>query len=131
VATGVATGGEGNRRHDTKDENAGSFYAEVVKEISNSQVEVNVSENLKVKVKSKSKSKNLKEWILDSGCTDHIINNESYFINFVCLKNPINVKVGDGRYVQTTKVGNIQSYFLTCGKRINIKISNVFYTRNE
>jgi len=27
------------------------------------------------------------------------------------------------------KVGNIQTYFLTYGKRINIKISNVFYIR--
>jgi len=63
------------------------FNAEVVKEIRNNQVEVNVSENGKV------------EWILDSGCTDHIINNESYFTYHVCLKNPINVKVGDGRSV--------------------------------
>jgi len=31
--------------------------------------------------------------------------------------------------VQATKVGNIQTYFLTYGKRINIKISNVFYVR--
>jgi len=72
--------GEGNRRHDTNDENAGSFNVEVVKEISNNQVEVNVSEN------------GIVEWILDSGCTDHIINSESYFTNFVCLKYPINVK---------------------------------------
>jgi len=31
--------------------------------------------------------------------------------------------------VQTTKVGNIQTYFLTYAKRMNIKISNVFYVR--
>jgi len=109
--------GEGNRRHNTKDKNVGSFNAEILKEINNSQLEVNVSENGTV------------EWILDSGCTDHIINNESYFTNFVCLKNPINIKVGDGRFVQATKIGNIQTYFLTYGKRMNIKISNVFYVR--
>jgi len=68
--------GEGDRRHDINYENTGSFNAEVIKEIRNSQVEVNVSENGKV------------EWILDSGCTDHIINNKSYFTNYVCLKNP-------------------------------------------
>jgi len=104
-------------RHDTNYENMGSFNAEIVKKIRNSQVEVNVSENGKV------------EWILDSGCTDHIINNELYFTNYVCLKKPINVKVGDGRSMQATKVGNIQTYFLTYGKRVNIKISNVFYER--
>jgi len=31
--------------------------------------------------------------------------------------------------VQATKVGNIQTYFLTYGKRINVKISDVFYVR--
>jgi len=98
----------------------GSFNAEIIKEIRNSQVEVNVSENGKVK------------WISDSGCKDYITNNELYFTNYVCLKNPINVKVGNGRSVQATNVGNIQTYFLTYGKRINIKISNVFCkcTRN-
>jgi len=40
--------GEGDRRHDTNYENAGSFNVEVVKEIRNSQVEVNVRENGKV-----------------------------------------------------------------------------------
>jgi len=49
-----------------------------------------------------------------------IINSESYFTYYVYLKNPINVKVGDGRSVEA-KVGNIQTYFLTYGKRINIK----------
>jgi len=91
--------GEGNRHHDTNDEKAGSFNAEIVKEISNSQVEVNVTEN------------GIVEWILDSGCTDHIINSESYFTNFVSLKNPINVKVEDGRSVQATKVGNPNIFF--------------------
>jgi len=107
---------EGDRRHDTNYENMGSFCSEVVKN-SIGQVEANVSENNRI------------EWILDSGCTDHIINNESYFTNYICLKNPINVKVGDGRSVQATKVGNIQTYFLIYGKRMNIRISNVFYVR--
>jgi len=31
--------------------------------------------------------------------------------------------------VQATKVSNIQTYFLTYGRRINIKILNVFYIR--
>jgi len=50
----------------------------------------------------------------------------------VCLKYSINIKVGDARSVQATKVGNIQTYFLTYGRRMNImnmKISNVFYVR--
>jgi len=84
---------------DTNNENTGSLNAEIIKKIRISQVEVNVSENGKV------------EWILDSGCIDHIINKESYFTNYACLKNQINVKVGDGRSVRATKVGNIQINF--------------------
>jgi len=57
--------------------NTGSFNAEVVKEIINSQVEVNVSENGKV------------EWILDSGCRYHIIKNKSYFTNYVCMRKGV------------------------------------------
>ena len=95
----------------------GSFCTEVGEEDRNRQEEVNVSEGDRI------------EWILDSGCTDHIINNESYFTNYVYLKNPINVKIGDGRSVQATKVGQVQTYFLIYGKRMNIKISNVFYVR--
>jgi len=65
--------GKGDRRHDTNYENTGSFNAEIIKEIRNSQVEVNVSENGKV------------ESILDSGCKDHITNNELHFSN--CMFN--------------------------------------------
>jgi len=94
-----------------------SLNIEVVKENRNNHVEVNLSKNGKVK------------WIFDSGCTDDIVNNESYFRNYVCLKNLIRTKVSDGRSEQATKVGNIQTYFLIYGKRMNIKISNVFYVR--
>ena len=38
------------------------------------------------------------EWILDSGCTDHVINNENYFNNSIKLKEPIKVRVGDGSF---------------------------------
>ena len=35
--------------------------------------------------------------ILDSGCTNYVINNENYFIDVIMLKEPINVKVGHGK----------------------------------
>jgi len=53
---------EGDRCRDTNYKNTGSFNTEVVKEIRNSQVEINVRGNGKV------------EWILDNGCTDHVRN---------------------------------------------------------
>ena len=39
-------------------------------------------------------------WILDSGCTDHIINNANYYENCIDLKEPINVYLGDKRSVK-------------------------------
>ena len=37
------------------------------------------------------------EWLLDSGCSDHIINNENYFENCIKLKEPVNIYLGDNR----------------------------------
>ena len=36
------------------------------------------------------------DWLLDSGCTDHIINNDKYYSDSINLKTPVNVKIGDG-----------------------------------
>jgi len=69
-------------------------------------------------------------WILDSGCSDHIINDDRYFSEFVNLKSPINVKVGDGRTLKGTKVGKVFTYFLVNGIRQGITINNVFFVKN-
>ena len=70
------------------------------------------------------------DWILDSGCSDHIINNDSYFSKFLILKSPINVKVGDGRILKGTKVGNVITHFIVDGTKVEITISNVFYVED-
>ena len=55
-------------------------------------------------------------WIVDSGCTEHIINNTDYCENCIDLKEPINVYLGDKRSVKATKIGNVVSYFEAFGK---------------
>lgn len=37
-------------------------------------------------------------WLLDSGCTDHVINNDEYFSDCIILKQPINVKIADVKF---------------------------------
>lgn len=69
------------------------------------------------------------EWILDSGCSDHIINNDKFFDESFVLKNPIKVKVGDGSTLDGTKVGNVTTYFEINGKRMKINLINVYYVR--
>ena len=67
------------------------------------------------------------QWLLDSGCTDHIINSVDYFDKCIDLKEPINIYLGDNRYIKATKIGNVVSYFDAFGKKNEVNMSNVFY----
>lgn len=69
------------------------------------------------------------EWILDSSCTDHIINDASYYTSFENLRVPINVKVGDGRNIQATKVGKVLTNFITNNKKRDVMMNDVFYLK--
>ena len=51
------------------------------------------------------------EWILDSGCSDHVVNNENYFSDSIVLRETVKVKVGDGRLLKATKIGHAMSKF--------------------
>ena len=69
------------------------------------------------------------EWILDSGCTDHVVNNENYFSYSIVLKEPIKVKVDDGRLLKATKIGHVMSKFKAFDNETNIELKNVFYVK--
>lgn len=66
-------------------------------------------------------------WLLDSGCTDHIINNDTYFYNSVDLKSPVNVKLPDGKMLKATKVGTVKIYFKNYYNQKNVDLKNVYY----
>ena len=67
------------------------------------------------------------QWLLDSGCTDHIINSEDYFNRCIDLKEPVNIYLGDNRYIKATKIGNVVSYFDAFRKQNDVNMSNVLY----
>jgi len=69
-------------------------------------------------------------WILDNGCTNHIVNNDIYFEKCVTLKEPMSVKVGNGRVLQATKIGNIKTLFEVFHKKSEVTLTNVFYVKN-
>ncbi|CAB3248534.1 unnamed protein product [Arctia plantaginis] len=69
------------------------------------------------------------EWLLDSGCTDHIINTEEYFDACETLEKPVKVKIGDGTILEATKVGNIETYFRVYGKKCEVMLTKVFYVK--
>lgn len=68
-------------------------------------------------------------WLLDSGCTDHIVNNESYFCNYIDLKNPVDVKLPDGKTLQATKVGTVKVYFQNYYNKKYIDLKNVYFVK--
>lgn len=70
------------------------------------------------------------DWLLDSGCTDHVVNRDDIFVKCIELKNPVNVNIGDGRGLKATKVGQISSYFKVYDKFVRIDMSNVFYVQD-
>jgi len=58
------------------------------------------------------------------------VNNDTYFDKFTTLKNPTNVKVGDGRILQATKIGQIEAIFQVYNCKTKVTIPNVFYVKD-
>ena len=66
------------------------------------------------------------QWILDSGATCHMCNNEEMFSNLCTLRSPLNVTLGDGRNLQATGRGNVILMMnLPQGKKENCTLHDV------
>jgi len=61
-----------------------SFVTEVSSMMIQNKIELNSRDQIKI------------DWLLDSGCTDRVINNEEYFSKCITLREPVNVKIADG-----------------------------------
>ncbi|KAK9687233.1 Reverse transcriptase (RNA-dependent DNA polymerase) [Popillia japonica] len=59
-----------------------------------------------------------------SGCTDHIVNDDRLFNEYIVLREPINVKIGDGRELKATKMGKICTEFEVFDKKCEITLLN-------
>lgn len=100
---------------DTNYSEASAFNTQVKHRLESYECGASISNNRKI------------EWVLDSSCSDHIINNESYYDECVNLKTPVNVKIGDGKVIKATKVGNVKHFFVINNQRkLNIG-KNVFF----
>lgn len=68
------------------------------------------------------------KFYIDSGCTDHLVNNKNFFTNLVMLKDPIKIKIAkQGDFMRAIGVGNIVAYNIVNNKRVEYKFSNVLY----
>lgn len=66
-------------------------------------------------------------WLLDSGCTDHIIKNDKFFDKYVDLKNPVDVKLPDGKMLKATKIGTVKIRFKNYYNVKYVDLKNVYY----
>lgn len=66
-------------------------------------------------------------WLLDSGCSDHIVNSDKYFSTSVKLKTPVDIKVDDGFSLKSDKIGNITTFSNVVDKQIETEIKDVYY----
>lgn len=106
-------GGQQRQDRQSVSQNTMTFMTEVENKVANN-VKVNMYENSI-------------EWVLDSGCSDHIINDDKYFVKMNKLENPIKVKVGDGRTLEATRVGDIKAKFVTKFNETEIELKDVLF----
>jgi len=77
------------------------------------------------KNKSKSDNENVK-FILDSGATDHLVNDEKLFVDYIDLESPIKIDVAKhGEFIFATKRGTVR---LNNGNQITLE--DVLYCQN-
>ncbi|KRT79525.1 hypothetical protein AMK59_7638 [Oryctes borbonicus] len=68
---------------------------------------------------------------IDSGCTDHLVNNEKYFSELLMLKEPIQIAVAkSNNYMNAVGVGIIKVKSKINNEEIDCTIKNVFYVPN-
>ena len=87
-----------------------------------------VSYGLTVVVSALSHDNNRESWIVDSGATRHMCNDCGKFDNLSKLGKSIEVKVGDGRVLHATAVGNVSVKVIMPDQQINeCKLNNVLF----
>lgn len=70
-------------------------------------------------------------FFIDSGCTDHLINEKSYFNDLMMLKNPIKIAIAKDRsYIEAIGIGNVNVLSYVNGKTVKCTIKNVLYVPN-
>lgn len=90
--------------------------------------QVRISEGYKVtSYNVNTERQNVLNWLLDSGCTDHIVRSDRYFENFVMLRDPVDVKLPDNKSLKATKVGNVKIEIRNKYNKKQIDLKNVYY----
>ena len=116
--------GQGQPRGEPLGEQQGDYTSEAwLTQVCNSEV------NQVTAIERSSENLGQMNWILDSGCTDHIVNNDKFFDKFIWLKEPVEVKLPDGKNLKATKIGTIRLLFKNYYNEKQVEVKNVYYVQ--
>lgn len=66
-------------------------------------------------------------WLLNSGCTDHIVNDDNIFDRTIVSKDPIDVNMPDGKNLKATKLGNMKVWLRTYYSENEVLLKDVYF----
>lgn len=69
-------------------------------------------------------------WLLDSGCSDHIVNDKRYFAKYIELTTNVNIKVGDGHLIKALGIGTVEMNCIVDKEFSTVSIKNCYYAPN-
>lgn len=70
-------------------------------------------------------------FFIDSGCTDHMVNEKCYFSDLIMLSNPIQIAVAkNDKFLLATGVGNIEVISYVNNQATNCVLKNVLFVPN-
>lgn len=77
---------------------------------------------------SASSSNRMKDWIVDSGATCHMCNDDKRFVELRSLKQPLEVTLGDGCTMEATGQGTVVLEMAsTSGKTSRCELNELLY----
>lgn len=69
-------------------------------------------------------------WLLDSGCSDHIVNDIKYLSKYIELTKNVNIKVGDGHLIKALGIGTIVMKCKVDNEFTTVTVRNCYYAPN-
>ena len=85
------------------------------------------SEGLEEDCKHAKVTENTQMLFIDSGASSHMMHDRSLFAMYQDLKNPVPVKLGDGRTVHAIGIGTVNVSTVFEGQRCMFSLQNVFH----
>lgn len=77
---------------------------------------------------ARSGASNRVDWYIDSGCSDHLVNDKSLFVELRELEHPVEIAIAkDGETIEAKQAGTVKVTSVVNGKEIKCSVKNVLY----